>query len=251
MIYKIISNKYDERYKNKQLQGVESFILDFIRKNSFEKILEVGCGTGHWLKCIENQNPKVYGCDLTLEMLNVAKEKKLNKIFACNAEMLSIKKKSFDLIFVVNALHHFPHKEKFIHDTYELLRDTGALVVFCVDPSDKKDSWYIYDYFKNVYENDLVRFPKWSEIEIWMNQNHFVNVSESVVERITKSYQNDDVFNDSFLRKHNSSQLASLSENEYQKGIEKIKTEIHNARLNSSNVFFNTNITFKAITGWK
>ena len=48
--YDKVSEIYDNRYKESKLLGVEKTLTEIINKNNVKSILEVGCGTGYWLK---------------------------------------------------------------------------------------------------------------------------------------------------------------------------------------------------------
>lgn len=49
---------------------------------------------------------------------------------------------------------------------------------------------------------------------------------QSLVEQVYNSRKGDEVFSDPFIRKNMNSQLANLSDEEYDYGIEKIKHQI-------------------------
>ncbi|MFZ1279655.1 MAG: hypothetical protein WAR59_02395, partial [Ignavibacteriaceae bacterium] len=56
-----------------------------------------------------------------------------------------------------------------------------------------------------------------------------------------------EVFDDPFLEKHGNSQLANLTEDEYQKGIEKIKNQIEK----NPQTVFTTSVIFYLVTAKK
>lgn len=248
MNYKNIANKYDERYKSGQLSNIEILLSDIIKNHDYKEILEVGCGTGHWL---QNLQANIFGCDLSYDMLKIAQSKNLDKLIMCDAVKLPFRENSFDFIFLVNALHQFDNKVKFIEDAFKLLKSKGCLAIFYVDPSNHDDSWYVYEYFDGVYEKDLRRFPRWSEIVKWMNQIGFNNVSDIEVEKIYKKMIAAEVFNDNFLLKYNSSQLAELSDEAYGEGLDKIRKRILLGYENNTEAEFITKITYKMILGIK
>ena len=116
-----------------------------------------------------------------------------------------------------------------------------------VDPQNKEDKWYIYDYFDGVYKKDLKRFPSSEDIINWMDEIGLKQVMKSTTERVVNNMIGKAVFNDNFLRKDQSSQLAFLSNREYLKGIEKIK---HTIEINPEE-HFRVELTFNCITGIK
>ena len=66
---------------------------------------------------------------------------------------------SFDLIFCVNAIHHFGRTEQFIAEARRLLRAGGTLAVIGMDPHHGHDYWCVYDYFPETKAKDLARYP--------------------------------------------------------------------------------------------
>jgi hypothetical protein len=99
------------------------------------------------------------------------------------------------------------------------------IAVFGVDPHIDKD-WYVYDYFDSVYENDLKRFSSTIRLKKIFQDLKFEMIENRIVEKVFNQRTGKDVFNDSFLQKNHSSQLANLSDEEYQRGLDKIKKQI-------------------------
>ncbi|MEW6197010.1 MAG: hypothetical protein AB1521_17825, partial [Bacteroidota bacterium] len=58
--YNTISPVYNERYKVSALEGVEKKLLAIVENHKPEKILEVGCGTGHWLNLLSKFSSQFY-----------------------------------------------------------------------------------------------------------------------------------------------------------------------------------------------
>lgn len=251
MDYNKIAEKYNERYSSNEFKNIKRYLHDFVVSHNYKKILEAGCGTGMWLKYLTSLSNQVYGCDLSFGMLKQAKDIGINKIILCRAENPAIKNNIFDLIFCINAFHHFQEKEKFISDSYKLLNENGSLVIISVNPDNENDVWYMYQYFNGVLERDLKRFTDWKVIAEWMNQSGFKSVTINEVETISKTFVNEQIWDDKFLLKHNSSQLADLTDEEYKTGIKKIETEIKSAKANNKQIDFLTRITFKAVVGRK
>lgn len=244
--YNSISKEYNKRYEFNELAGIHNSLEKIITENNYEVILEIGCGTGHWLNKIQNKKRKVFGCDLSTGMLKEAAKVRNNKsLFCAKANILPLQNKKFDLIFCVNALHHFENKKSFIFDAAGLLAQNGSLCVYGIDPRFSGDEWYIYDFFEDRYEKDLIRFPSFGEIQKYFSEAGLKNIQFEPVEIICNQRTSENVFDDPFLQKSGSSQLASLSDKDYEKGIEKIKTEVQN----NPTKIFTSKFTFSLISG--
>jgi ubiquinone/menaquinone biosynthesis C-methylase UbiE len=245
--YKQIAPTYNNRYEKNYLVNIENEIRNIILTNKCKAILEAGCGTGRWIGSLKNESKKIFGLDYSFDMLKIPKAD-ISYLNLVNADAVHIpfKKDFFDLIFCVNAIHHFPDKEEFIKECNRTLSNKGILAVFSVDPHIDKD-WYVYDYFDSVYENDLKRFPSLRLLKILLKTEKLTDIEFKVVEEIHNERVGNEVFNDPFLNKNHCSQLANLSDEEYQKGIERIKNQINkNPETN-----FRTSVIFYLINAKK
>jgi ubiquinone/menaquinone biosynthesis C-methylase UbiE len=53
--YEKVADEYDKRFEMAYgHHGVESILLDLVRAQNLQKVLEVGCGTGHWLDILHS-----------------------------------------------------------------------------------------------------------------------------------------------------------------------------------------------------
>jgi ubiquinone/menaquinone biosynthesis C-methylase UbiE len=208
--YDAIAATYDERYASGVGEGqhtVPAALRQLLRPDLSSHILEVGCGTGFWLASFASDD-EVYGLDLSPGMLRRAREKHANAYLICGtAEQLPFHERTFDLIYCVNAFHHFAHKLAFIREATRLLRSGGTLAIIGMDPHGKCDKWYIYDYFRGTYEMDLRRFPPKAQIVAWMTEAGFYEMRDCVVERILNHQYGRAVLNHSVLQKNGTSPL--------------------------------------------
>ena len=78
-----------------------------------------------------------------------------------------------------------------------------------------------------------------------MNEAGFKNVRTEIADTVVNTWTGNDVFNDLFLRKDQTSQLAILSDSEYAAGINKMKLAV----TQNSETVFPVNLTFKTISG--
>ncbi|MEO8232661.1 MAG: class I SAM-dependent methyltransferase [Ignavibacteriota bacterium] len=245
--YAQIAATYNNRYKTNYLAGIENEIKKIVSSNNYNVILEAGCGTGRWINLFENSNQNIFGLDFSLEMVKIPKTEKSQLNFV-NADAINIpfKDNFYDLIFCVNAIHHFSDKLKFIQECKRTLSTNGMIAVFGVDPTIDKD-WYVYNYFDSVYENDLKRFPTLDFLRKNLEAEKFVNVEIKSVEEVNNIRIGSDVFNDPFLQKHHCSQLANLTNEEYENGILKIKKQVEQ----NPKTVFTTSVIFYLVSAKK
>jgi ubiquinone/menaquinone biosynthesis C-methylase UbiE len=246
--YDNIAPQYNQRYDSSALPERANALFELVQRVEAQRILEAGCGTGFWLDLLASKVKAAYGLDYSSGMLDQAKGRPAPlRLSRGDAIHLPYQDNSFDLVYCVDAIHHFSDQPAFIAESFSVLSPGGALAVLGSDPHSGVNTWYVYDYFQGVLETDLRRFPSGSTILAWMQAEGFQNVTSKQVEHISEIYLGKDVLNNPFLRKNSCSQLALLSEEAYQAGLEKIEAAIaHEEQLP-----FRNELHIKMFTGFK
>jgi ubiquinone/menaquinone biosynthesis C-methylase UbiE len=145
--YDAIASVYDRRYLHNDYSGVENAVIAFAGENPAARVLEVGCGTGHWLRLLRSRGIRVAGLDASIRMLSRARDQDRCTVIRGLAEDLPWAAGSFDRVFCVHALHHFQNKERFLSEARRVLRPGGRMMTIGLDPHTGTYLWYIYDYF--------------------------------------------------------------------------------------------------------
>ena len=250
--YDKIANEYNQRYPSSQQWERGQALLRLAQQLKPASILEVGSGTGYWLHLLSQVVPSVFGIDFSFGMLQQSKASyTLLKLARGTAVQLPYQNESFDLIYCVDAIHHFVDHHAFIAEAFRVLKPGGALAIIGHDPHSGEGNWYVYDYFDTVYETDLKRYPSSGEIKNWMKHEGFVNVERQDVEHILNVHVGEGVFNDPFIKHNATSQLALLSEEGYLGGIEKIRADLKMAKLNNKQIIFKSDFWVKMFLGYK
>ncbi|MBI4768728.1 MAG: methyltransferase domain-containing protein [Deltaproteobacteria bacterium] len=228
-------------------EGIASKLLNLIHDAGAEMVLEVGCGTGHWLTILQDQT-QVIGIDQSLGMLSKAVEQKGNfSLVQGNASLLPFQRKSFDMVYCVNALHHFKDPSGFITQAYELLKDYGVLALIGMNPHALQDRWFIYDYFPGTLEADLKRYPSPGTIADWMITAGFGEIRWQVAEHLLNDRHGDEVLS---LTREFTSQLMLLSPEEFAKGKARLEADLRNAEKTGETIVFPVDISLSMVTGW-
>jgi ubiquinone/menaquinone biosynthesis C-methylase UbiE len=144
-------------------------LLDSVVQASLVKdndsVLDLGCGTGLLsLKFLKKADCLIQGVDSSSEMLKIFKNKikklNLSKNITCqleNAERLTFKNNSFDIIASTVTLHHVKNKYPVIKKIIHLLKPGGRFVLGDIDMdttgrlTDPKQLIRIMDYLKEEY----------------------------------------------------------------------------------------------------
>jgi ubiquinone/menaquinone biosynthesis C-methylase UbiE len=244
--YDNVADVYEYRYqKSYSADGILLKLRDINKQYAIRTILEVGCGTGHWLSVFK-KDTIVIGLDPSFVMLSKAKnEESPYFLVQGSSDRLPFKQNSIDFIYCINAIHHFDDPEKFISDCKFLLSQHGILAVICMNPQSGSDSWFIYDFFNGVLQRDLQRYPSRSDLEKWLFNAGFGEVEFQVGERLQNRIVGQEIFP---LPKEYTSQLSLLTDKQYETGIRKIQDYIDSSY--SSNIVpeFKVDISLSMVT---
>lgn len=255
--YDRIAPGYNRRFAANDTRGVAVALRSLVRELAGERarnreplsILEVGCGTGHWLAGLEGGH-RLRGLDLSAGMLSQARQRPIRlDLVRGRAGRLPFAGGTFDLVYCVNAIHHFDDRPAFVAEARRLLRAGGALAVAGMDPRRARAGWYVYDYFPGTYEADLARFPSWGTVADWMIAAGFTGFSWRTVETIYDAKVGRAVLRDPFLGKDATSQLTLLDDEAYAAGLERIERALAAAEEAGQTLTFPTDLMLDMLVG--
>ena len=234
--YDRVAPDYDRRFRYGGLPGVAAALSRATRATGGRVVLEVGCGTGHWLPAFGAR--RVLGADRSLGMLARAAAKRppiaggradmpTTALLAADAHALPFDGPAFDLVACVNAIHHFGDPRRFVERAATLLRGGGALAIVGMDPSAGRDHWYLYDYFPESLPADLERYPPHAAIRRWMHEAGLERVTTRVAQRIHHVSHGAEVLEDPILHRHGTSQLTMLDDAAFDRGMRRIREAVN------------------------
>ena len=229
--YDAIAADYDRRYAVNDYSQVQTALLDFVADIPHGRALEVGCGTGHWLRVLEDAGAvRLAGVDPSSNMLRYARTRApAGALVRATAERLPWCDAAFERLYCVNALHHFDDKASFIHEARRVLAAGGRLLLIGLDPHIGNDRWYIYDYFAPVLEIDRRRYPSTERVREWLRDAGFIHVHTREVQHLHARLSAAPALDAGRLAKHMTSQLAVLSEAQYEAGLQQIRGAVREA----------------------
>jgi ubiquinone/menaquinone biosynthesis C-methylase UbiE len=106
-------------------------LLETLRPESNDSILEVGCGAGCWTQVVSEKCRKLVAIDISENMIAEAKANVANgNVEFILGDFVDIDlKEKYDKIFSVRVFEHFDEKKKALEKIYEALNPNGTFVV--------------------------------------------------------------------------------------------------------------------------
>lgn len=129
------SNVYDKILFN---DAKNNFELDYILKNKNENrlVLDIGCGTGHHVKMLSDNNIKAIGVDNSKSMIKKCRSKYPNLKFG-EADVLNgmeFPESTFsDILCLYFTIYYFKNKRQFLENCFKWLKPNGVLILHLVD----------------------------------------------------------------------------------------------------------------------
>lgn len=132
-----LSMLLEERYQNNNRSRFQKAqtrqFVKLLDKNSYAKVLEIGCGKGYWsyAGAKHNQFKNCFGCDI----FNDWQKEELEQ-FCKKAEYLTVKNNrlpyqadKFDLVFSMDVVEHIQDDLAFIKEHLRVCRPGGQIII--------------------------------------------------------------------------------------------------------------------------
>jgi ubiquinone/menaquinone biosynthesis C-methylase UbiE len=260
--YDRIADRFDARYSHYSYDGVRETLLNFLGPQP-SSVLEVGCGTGHWLAVAQEarlkpspyndndgakadsgsakadnrsataenrsakalaERPILAGVDPSAPMLDRARVAAPSaRLIRARAEDLPWRDAAFDRIFCVNALHHFADRARFFAEARRVLKPGGALLTIGSDPHTDRDDWWVYQYFEETRAIDLERFARVRTLRGEMALAGFAWTESMEADHIEVLRPAAEALTNGIVDRGLTSQLTVLSDEEFSKGVERVR----------------------------
>jgi len=171
------------------------FMMDYLRPQKKEVILDYGCGVGRMTFVVAPYVSKIYGVDITPQLIDIAKRKLADKSLS-NVELQLLDPHSFrlpdirfDKIFLIGTIMHISDEmlDKILPQFYNQLNNGGKIILF--EHLKKTETMYIenatifrsINHLKEIFEKNgfktefvkpVLRMPSYS-FHLWKKVNAF------------------------------------------------------------------------------
>ena len=147
------------------IQKKEQLISKYICED--KNLLDIGCGTGEFIKYCKSINYKTFGIEPNVKARNLAISKKLE----VKSDIRDIKDQKFDIITMWHVLEHVENLDEYISKIKNLLKANGTLIIAVpnfksYDAKYYKQFWAAYDVPRHIWH-----FSKKSIIKIFSSYN--------------------------------------------------------------------------------
>ncbi len=218
--YDRIADRFDTRYRLYAYDGVRETLLGFLGPQP-SAVLEVGCGTGHWLGVAAGHASLLAGVEPSAPMVARARPAAPGAhLVQARAEGLPWRNATFDRIFCVNALHHFADRSRFFAEARRVLKPGGGLITIGKDPHTDRDEWWVYDYFVETRAIDRERFARVRTLRGEMALAGFAWTESMEADHIELVQPATDALANGVVDASFTSQLTVLSDEEFSRGAE-------------------------------
>jgi len=248
--YDTVAAQYDTRYQRNDYTGIAHALAAFVenaRRADRWNILEVGCGTGHWIRFFRTSATHIVGLDPSRGMLEIARSRLPDGHWIrAGAEALPCRTATFDRIFCVNALHHMTDPAAFFREARRTLTDGGRLMTIGLDPHAGRDRWWIYDYFPTALIEDRRRYLSAARIRELMEGAGFSCCDTREVQHIPAQMTVSEAARRGVLDRTSTSQLMVISQTEYEAGVK----QIYGAPNDGGETILRADLRVYGTSGW-
>lgn len=105
-------------------------VINKTRLSANTQVLDIGCGSGLFIKMADAQGAGITGIDVSDELLKIARERNPGAtLLNQDMELLPFMEKSFDLVSGFNSLQYASDILKVLEEIKKVLKDDGKLVI--------------------------------------------------------------------------------------------------------------------------
>ncbi|MBR1560815.1 MAG: methyltransferase domain-containing protein [Clostridia bacterium] len=141
-------------------------VLAELEREDFTDLLDCGCGTAPMLTLLKQKYPnkRYTGIDLTPEMIEVARAKRMPgvELVVGDCEQLPFADASFDAVICCQSFHHYPNAQAFFDSVHRVLRPGGRLILRDMTAKSAAARW-----FMNHVEMPIINLAGHGDVHVY------------------------------------------------------------------------------------
>lgn len=150
-----------------------SRFIHHLNPKSWQKFLDIGCGTGNYTSAFLQMSLDFVGMDPSMYMLSKAKENFPNGNWMQGAaEKTGLASKSIDGITGSLTIHHWVDLEVAFKELHRILKPNGRLILFTSTPMQMKGYW-LNAYFPKMLRDSIDQMPSLELITSALHKSGF------------------------------------------------------------------------------
>lgn len=119
------SFEFNNEMENKKLYSYFEKVDEILNKES--KILEIGTGSGKWLYYWKDHNYS--GIDYAEKQVEICHNRGLKNVIVGDTRKLPYEDNSFDFVYSLGVIEHFPETQKAIEEHYRVCKPGGIILI--------------------------------------------------------------------------------------------------------------------------
>lgn len=222
--FKVYANNFD-KHRMADL-GLVKIAIDSLNIDTSFRVLDFGCGTGNYLKALQNIGYRnLFGLDLSEEMCKIAFEKTGANIKKGSHSNIPFDDEYFDAIMIVDVIHFIDDIHNLFDEFNRISKNNGR--IFIATQSHKQIEKRIYSkYFPSTTKIDKLRHHDVSNLISTAELSGFSLISVKDYLPNVDFLVDENYF--SLLKNKSFYILGLLSDDEFNTGIKKFQIDLSN-----------------------
>lgn len=212
---KSVLDKVYQSVKNITLKRKLKLINSF--GTSTKNILDVGAGTGDFLKVCKDNSWNVFGTEPNVDARNIAAKKGV----MLHEDLSKIKNSKFDVITLWHVLEHVENLQEYISELENLLAENGRLIIAVpnyksYDANYYKEHWAAFDVPRHLWHFSQTSISKlFSEVQMTVEKTLPMKFDSYYVSLLSEKYKSGKMNPIKSFQRGFSSNLRAKDTNEY------------------------------------
>lgn len=130
--------------------------LHAISFNSWQRVLDIGCGGGFFLNAVRETFDEVYGLEISSELAEFVKRKWGIDVHIGDIQNINFSENYFDIITLYDVIEHMLHPDQLLSEIHRILKPGGVVVVSTPNVNGlsakiMKDKWLFFTPPEHLY----------------------------------------------------------------------------------------------------